>query len=34
MSGPHDWLEFAANDLRAAEIIVEEELYTPACFHA
>ncbi len=34
MSGTvEQWLEFARNDLRAAELLLEDEIYYLVCFH-
>jgi len=34
MSEVHNWLEFAKNDLRAAELLLEDKIYNLVCFHA
>ncbi|MBI3319199.1 MAG: HEPN domain-containing protein [Candidatus Omnitrophica bacterium] len=34
MTNPHSWLEFAREDLRVAELTLEDGIYNQACFHA
>ena len=33
MTKPHDWLEFAHEDLILAEAALEKGIYNQACFH-
>ena len=34
MTKPHSWLDFAREDLRVAELVLEDSLYNQVCFHA
>ncbi len=34
MTKPHDWIEFAREDLVVAEFALEKGIYNQACFHA
>ncbi len=34
MSAAQDWLKFAWDDLRSAEILIEENIFNMVCFHA
>ncbi len=34
MNGPERWMSFAREDLRAAEILLREDVFSQACFHA
>ena len=34
MTKPHDWINFAHEDLEVAEFALEKGIYNQACFHA
>ena len=34
MNAPERWMSFAREDLRAAEILLREDVFSQACFHA
>jgi len=33
MTAAEEWLKFASDDLRSAEVLLEEEIFNIACFH-